>query len=122
MAKTKNTIRLGAVKMDKLKNNLASIAALIAAVVAIGGGFIKYGELQTKINHLEEASKTMDVVSIESVSANNENIKKNTNSISTLSLNSNKNSTNMEVLKKEIELLKLQIEELKAAADNPLTN
>ena len=76
MAKTKNTIRLGAVKMDKLKNNLASIAALIAAVVAIGGGFIKYGELQTKINHLEEASKTMDVVSIESVIANKDSIKK----------------------------------------------
>ena len=27
--------------MDKLKNNLASVAALIAAVVAIGGGFAK---------------------------------------------------------------------------------
>ena len=29
--------------MDKLKNNLASVAALIAAVVAIGGGFAKFG-------------------------------------------------------------------------------
>ena len=35
--------------MDKLKNNLASIAALIAAVIAIGGGFAKFGEMQTKL-------------------------------------------------------------------------
>lgn len=39
--------------MEKLKNNLASIAALIAAVVAIGGGFVKYGELTTKLTALE---------------------------------------------------------------------
>ena len=39
--------------MDKLKNNLASIAALIAAIVAIGGGFVKYGELTTKLTALE---------------------------------------------------------------------
>ena len=38
--------------MDKLKNNLASIAALIAAVVAIGGGFAKFGEMQTKLDAL----------------------------------------------------------------------
>ena len=31
--------------MGKLKDQLAGIAALIAAVVAIGGGFAKYGEL-----------------------------------------------------------------------------
>ena len=39
--------------MEKLKNNLASIAALIAAIVAIGGGFVKYGELTTKLTALE---------------------------------------------------------------------
>ena len=36
--------------ISKLKDNLASIAALIAAVVAIGGGFVKYGEITTKLN------------------------------------------------------------------------
>ena len=40
--------------MGKLKDQLAGIAALIAAVVAIGGGFAKYGELTEKINMLEE--------------------------------------------------------------------
>jgi len=39
--------------IDKLKDNLASIAALIAAVVAIGGGFVKYGEITTKLNNIE---------------------------------------------------------------------
>ena len=34
---------------DTLKNNLASIAALIAAIVAIGGGFTKYGEINTSM-------------------------------------------------------------------------
>ena len=46
--------------MGKLKDQLAGIAALIAAVVAIGGGFAKYGELNEKINVLENASKTVD--------------------------------------------------------------
>ena len=43
-----------------IKDQLAGIAALIAAVVAIGGGFAKYGELTTKINALELASKKVD--------------------------------------------------------------
>ena len=33
-----------------LKDQLAGIAALIAAFVAIGGGFVKYGEITTKLN------------------------------------------------------------------------
>ena len=40
----------------KLKDQLAGIAALIAAIVAIGGGFVKYGEIITvgwsKVGHL----------------------------------------------------------------------
>ena len=35
--------------MGKLKEQLAGIAALIAAIVAIGGGFVKYGEITTKL-------------------------------------------------------------------------
>ena len=35
-----------------LKDQLAGIAALIAANVAIGGGFVKYGEITTKLNAL----------------------------------------------------------------------
>ena len=37
-----------------LKDQLAGVAALIAAIVAIGGGFVKYGEITTKLNALSE--------------------------------------------------------------------
>ena len=45
--------------IDKLKDNLASIAALIAFVVAIGGGFVKYGEITTKLNNIESRIKEL---------------------------------------------------------------
>ena len=47
--------------MKNLKDQLAGIAALIAAIIAIGGGFVKYGEVMTKIDVLENASKTVDL-------------------------------------------------------------
>ena len=50
--------------MDKLKNNLASIAALIAAVVAIGGGFAKFGEMQTKIT-VQDLEKDIAIIKTE---------------------------------------------------------
>ena len=62
--------------MGKLKDQLAGIAALIAAIVAIGGGFVKYGELTTKIKALEAASRTVDEVSIEMVAVLQEKVKK----------------------------------------------
>ena len=37
-------------KKFNIKDQLAGIAALIAAIVAIGGGFVKYGEITTKLN------------------------------------------------------------------------
>ena len=62
--------------MGKLKDQLAGIAALLAAIVAIGGGFVKYGELTTKIKALEKASRTVDEVSIEMVAVLQEKVKK----------------------------------------------
>ena len=62
--------------MGKLKDQLAGIAALLAAIVAIGGGFVKYGELTTKIKALEAASRTVDEVSIEMVAVLQEKVKK----------------------------------------------
>ena len=85
--------------MGKLKNNLASIAALIAAVVAIGGGFIKYGEIVTKLSAIE---------SLQSVD------------ITPVTEQLNKNKTNIEVLKTEIQLLKAIIKEIKIQSKNPL--
>ena len=85
--------------MGKLKNNLASIAALIAAVVAIGGGFIKYGEIVTKLSAIE---------SLQGVD------------ITPVTEQLNKNKTNIEVLKTEIQLLKAIIKEIKVESKNPL--
>jgi hypothetical protein len=47
--------------MNKLKDQLAGIAALIGVLAAIGGGFIKYGEITTKLEILEGASKGIDM-------------------------------------------------------------
>ena len=44
--------------MGKLKDQLAGIAALIAAIVAIGSGFVKYGEITTKLAEIEGRSTT----------------------------------------------------------------
>ena len=40
---------------DKNKNQLAGVAALIGVLAAIGGGFVKYGEIITKLEALEGA-------------------------------------------------------------------
>ena len=60
----KLTVLKGVEMIGKLKDNLASIAALIAAVVAIGGGFVKYGEITTKLNNIE-ANQGVDFAPIE---------------------------------------------------------
>jgi len=43
-------------KKFNLKDQLAGIAALIAAIVANGGGFVKYGEIMTRLDVLSEQS------------------------------------------------------------------
>ena len=63
-------------KKFNIKDQLAGIAALIAAIVAIGGGFVKYGEITTKLDALEAASRTIDEVSIEMVAVLQEKVKK----------------------------------------------
>ena len=112
--------------MGKLKDQLAGVAALIAAIIAIGGGFIKYGEITTKLDALEVASKTVDKVSIEMVTANQKDIEflksKKDVDISDLEEALAYSKTQTMVLSKEIELLKIQIEEIKVSTSNPLTN
>jgi len=106
--------------LGKLKDNLASIAALIAAVVAIGGGFVKYGEITTKLNQIEAnqgvdftpVNKSIDEVKT-SINEVGKNVKENKDSIS-------KVDTKAEVNNKEIELLKLQIKEIQINSKNPL--
>jgi len=118
-----------------IKDQLAGIAALIAAIVAIGGGFVKYGEITTKLKNLEAASKTVDKVSIEMVTANEKDIeflkqaveslknkKETIVDLSDIESSLANNKTKSLVNATEIELLKVQIEEIKVSTSNPLTN
>jgi hypothetical protein len=102
--------------MGKLKDQLAGIAALIAAVVAIGGGFAKYGELNERINTLTEASKTVD---LSIVAVLEEKVTKLSDEIQGATGHGH---TKILINEKQIELLKVQIEELKASSSNPLAN
>ena len=112
--------------MGKLKDQLAGVAALVAAIIAIGGGFIKYGELTTKLDALEAASKKVDKVSIEMVTANQKDIEflksKKDVDISDLEDALANLKTKAAINSAEIKLLKVQIEEIKVSTSNPLTN
>ena len=112
--------------MGKLKDQLAGVAALVAAIIAIGGGFIKYGEITTKLDALEAASRKVDEVSIEMVTANQKDIEflksKEDVDISGIEEGLANFKTKAMVNSKEIELLKVQIEEIKISTSNPLTN
>ena len=92
---------------------------MIAAVVAIGGGFAKYGELTTKINALELASKK---VGLSIVAVLEEKITKLESVDTTHEHPVTHDHTKSLVNAKEIELLKIQIEEIKVSTSNPLTN
>jgi len=95
--------------MGKIKEQLAGIAALIAAIIAIGGGFTKYGEITTRLNEIEGRS-SIDYSAQIAVLEEKVGI-----------LSSEHNHTKILVNEKEIELLKVQIEEIKVSTSNPLT-
>ena len=102
--------------MKNIKDQLAGVAALIGVLAAIGGGFIKYGEVMTKIDVLENASKTIDT-SIVAVLEEK---------ISQLESHKHEHDhehghTTIQINKKEIELLKVQLQELKISSSNPLS-
>ena len=102
--------------MKNLKDQLAGIAALIAAIIAIGGGFVKYGEVMTKIDVLENASKTVDLSLVAVLEEK----------IAQLESHEHEHDhehghTKMLINEKQIELLKVQIEEIKVSTSNPLS-
>ena len=99
----------------KLKDQLAGIAALIAAIVAIGGGFVKYGEIMTKLDVLSEQTGPDLTPLAQQIGNNQKMLSDNVGLISD-------NAKSSAVLQKEIELLKLQIEEIKVSTSNPLSN
>jgi hypothetical protein len=96
--------------MDKIKNQLAGVAALLGVIAAIGGGFVKYGEIVTKLDALEGASGGKDW------SAEIAVLEEKVDSLST-----EHGHTKILVNEKEIELLKVQIEEIKVSTSNPLS-
>ena len=124
--------------MGKLKDQLAGIAALVAAIVAIGGGFIKYGEIVTKLDAIEAREQTtVDTSAIESSIAVLEEKVSNLENVDTShthELIDHKHNlvehdhpvehshTTTLINKKEIELLKVQKEEIKVSTKNPLSN
>ena len=101
--------------MKNIKDQLAGIAALIAAVVAIGGGFATYGKLTEKISVLENRSTTDYSAQIavieEKVAKLSDEIKGSTDH----------GHTKILVNEAEIKLLKVQIEEIKVSTSNPLS-
>ena len=100
--------------MGKLKDQLAGIAALIAAVVAIGGGFATYGKLTEKINVLESKSSadySSQIAVLEEKVAAIESHEHNM---------AEHGHTKILVNEKTIQILQNQIDELKAKSDNPL--
>ena len=131
--------------MGKLKDQLAGIAALIAAIVAIGGGFVKYGEIVTKLDAIDAREQTtVDTSAIESsIAVLEEKVSKleNVDTSHTHEFVQHKHDlidhkhdlikhdhpvdhghTKTLVNEKEIELLKVQIEEIKVSTSNPLAN
>jgi hypothetical protein len=111
-------------KKFNIKDQLAGIAALIAAIVAIGGGFVKYGEITTKLDAIEAREQVVvDTSAIESSIAVLQEKVSALESVDTSHEHPvTHDHTKSLVNAKEIELLKVQIEEIKVSTSNPLTN
>lgn len=88
--------------MKKLKDQLAGIAALVAAIIAIGGGFVKYGEITTKLENLSNMEAGVE-------------IEENSGRIID-------NQQAIKVLQTQMELIEVRMKELKELSSNPLGN
>ena len=113
--------------MDKIKGQLAGVAALLGVIAAIGGGFVKYGEIVTKLDALENASGGTDwsaqiAVLEEKVGALENADTSHTHKVGAHTHDTEHSHTAILINKKEIELIKVQIEEIKVKASNPLAN
>lgn len=99
--------------MDKLKNNIGVIMVILGLVGSTGTFYAKFAKMELTIEQLTEASKSVDVASIDVV-------KKNSQSISTNTFSINDHQTAIAILQKEIQILKLNIAEIKESNKNPL--
>jgi len=100
-------------ELKTIQKNLTNIVIVIGLISSIGVGFSKFAKMEEQVNVLREASKSVDVASIDVV-------KENSQSISTNTFTLNDHQTAIAILKKEIQLLNLQLNELKISSSNPL--
>ena len=107
--------------MDKIKGQLAGVAALLGVIAAIGGGFVKYGEITTKLDALASQEST-------DYSAQIAVLEEKVTALESADTSHSHNTTHshddtaVKIVEKEIELLKVQIEEIKVSTKNPLSN
>ena len=116
--------------MDKIKNQLAGVAALLGVIAAIGGGFVKYGEIVTKLDALEaQEHSTVDTSAIESkIAVLEEKVNKLENADTSHAHeliehehDDEHSHTKTLVNEKSIQLLQNQIDEIKLSTSNPLS-
>jgi chromosome segregation ATPase len=135
--------------MDKIKNQLAGVAALLGVIAAIGGGFVKYGEITTKLDALENAGgvdisgiQKQVTINTEKIASMSEDINSNmfqatdnrnaidevkgsNNNLKSTIENNNNTLTNqlekeIKIMDTKIKILQNQIQELKESGNNPL--
>ena len=110
--------------MDKIKNQLAGVAALLGVIAAIGGGFVKYGEIVTKLDALEGASGGKDWSAEIAVLEEKVTALENKDTSHSHEVADHKHEehghTKILVNEKTLQILQNQIDELKAKSDNPL--
>ena len=107
--------------MKNIKDQLAGVAALIGVLAAIGGGFIKYGEVMTKLDAIESRD-TVDYSAQIAVLENKVAVIENADTTHSHDTSHSHSDTAIKIVEKEIDLLKVQIEEIKVSTSNPLAN
>ena len=112
--------------MDKIKGQLAGVAALLGVIAAIGGGFVKYGEIVTKLDALESQEwAVVDTTGIEtSLAVLEEKVDalENADTSHNHDFDHTHDNTSVKIIEKEIDIIKLDIQELKEKSKNPLAN
>ena len=98
--------------LDKLKDNITALVAVIGVVGTIGAGFTVYGTMNEKIAQLESAVGEAKPFNPDPLIVE---IGKNRKFQSD-------NARDIAVLEKTIQVLELEIKELKASNKNPLAN
>ena len=110
--------------MGKIKEQLAGVAALIGVLAAIGGGFIKYGEIMTKLDSIQNVDTTGIEISIAELEVKVNKLENaDTSHTHEVGEHDHEHShTKTLVNEKQIQLLQNQIDELKLSSSNPLAN